>query len=77
MTWPVTRLVTADSVASDTVDLTADGRWLLCVADGSITFITTGGDTVTLAMTAGVDYPIAIKRVKATGLTAAAFMIGW
>lgn len=54
---------------SDSTDLTNPARGLLCTVAGDVCLITTGGDTITVPMLAGIVYPIRTARVKATGTT--------
>lgn len=55
---------------SDTVNEPIVGRGLMVSADGNVKVVFENGDTVTLALKAGVLYPFMLKRVFSTGTDA-------
>lgn len=61
---------------SDTEDLGIESRALLLGAGGDVRLTLADGDTITLkGLRDGVLYPLAIRRVWATGTTAADIVV--
>lgn len=56
--------------ADDAADLAFTTRGLNVAQSGNVRLTTLGGDTVTVALSAGIVFPIRANRIWATGTTA-------
>lgn len=62
----------------DTNELTNHTRAVWVGVSGSLSVVTTGGDSVTLSgVVAGVWHPIRLKIIKSTGTTATGIVAGY
>ncbi|WP_199772189.1 spike base protein, RCAP_Rcc01079 family [Agrobacterium tumefaciens] len=65
-------------VPSDTNELATVPRAICVGADGNVVVVMSGNSQeVTVAMVAGVLYPLAVKQIKATGTTATGIVAVW
>jgi hypothetical protein len=55
---------------NDGADLARPAAAITCVGEGTISVITSGGDTVTLFCQAGGILPVVVDRVRSTGTDA-------
>lgn len=58
-------------IPSDTTDLPVSSRALNVAQEGIVKVTTVAGDVASVAIAAGVPFPIRVTRVWATGTTAA------
>ncbi len=63
---------------NDNADLATVPRAICVGADGNVALVMSGNSQdVTVAMVAGVLYPLAPTKIKATGTTATGFVAVW
>lgn len=72
---PATRA--AAVTPSDSTDLDVPCRAINVAAAGNVSVITTGGDTVTVNVAAGIAFPLEARRIRSTGTTATDIVALW
>lgn len=70
---PASRL--AAVTPSDSVDLAVTSRAINVAAAGNVRVTTSGGDTVTVHIAAGIAFPVRAQRIWATGTTATGLVV--
>lgn len=74
-THPIATIIAV--TPSDDDDLQAGLRGLYIGGAGNVSVVTPGGQTVTLTgLAAGMWHPIRVSRVRSTGTTATAILVG-
>lgn len=70
---PATRIV--EITPDDTADIFYASRAVNVATSGSLRVTTTGGDTGTVHVTAGVAFPLRVTRIWQTGTTATGIVV--
>lgn len=76
-TWSLKRIVEADSLKSDTVDLPFSATAIYVDVAGTLAVLDAYGNATSYAgLTPGMWHPMSVARIKSTGTTATGLKIG-